>query len=138
MTDLSPALSAPLTGNRPRWDDDRQVLLGGRCGRCGAAAWPRRAVCHRCGWADVIETEVGGLGTLVTWTRVWVGIDEVDPPYVLGLVAIGGVQLFGHVRVPDNTALDTPIEVRLHVDTTRMPPYWFQPATQPEPGATDA
>lgn len=140
MTDLGPALAAPLTRDRARLDDDRQMLLGGRCGRCAAGAWPRRAVCHRCGGANVAETPIGGLGTLVTWTRVWIGTDEVEAPYVLGLVAIGGIQLFGHVRFPDDLAVHTPTDVRLHVDSTRTPPYWFEVPTDvptvPKPGAT--
>lgn len=125
VTDLSLALEAPPTGTRSRYAEDG--LVAGRCERCGAQSWPRRSVCHRCGSAHIVEQVLPSEGRLTTWTRVWVPVEGLQPPYSVGLVELGEVQLFGHVRgVDDDTEL--PITVAVRVDVEHTPPFWFEVA----------
>jgi uncharacterized OB-fold protein len=72
-------------------------LLGSRCESCGAAAFPRRVVCIRCGGAQT-ALELSGAGTIHSWTHlenppdgfdkaVFYGcVDLVEGPRVLGLL----------------------------------------------------
>lgn len=129
MNDLRRALDAPLTSQRRRYDAEQGALIGGRCSSCGASAWPRRTVCYRCGQASIDDFVLDTMGSLVTWARVWVPTDEVDPPYVLGLVVLDGIELVGHVRGLDDQQFKVPSPVRLVVDPTERPPFWFEPAT---------
>lgn len=125
MTELASALDVPLTGERPRFDPAEGRLVGGRCERCGTETWPRRSVCYHCGAASVAEHVLPGEGLLTTWTRVWVPVEGLEPPYSVGLVEFGDLQLFGHVRgVTEDTAI--PAEVTVRVDLDEQPPFWFE------------
>ncbi len=125
MSDLTAALDIPLTADRRRMAPATQELIGGECERCGAQTWPRRAVCHRCGSPRVAEVTLPTTGRLLTWTRVWVPVEGLEPPYLVGLVEIGRLQLFGHVRgIDDDTA--TPAPVRVRIDPDARPPFWFE------------
>jgi uncharacterized OB-fold protein len=50
-------------------DGDVVRLLGSRCPACGAVAFPRRAVCLRCGGEPVDQT-LSGPGELHAWTQI--------------------------------------------------------------------
>ena len=76
------------------------ALLGGRCTRCEALTFPRRAGCPRCGAEAVERTELGDRGTLWTWTSQgflpkapfrgeWATSADFVP-WVVGLVEIPG------------------------------------------------
>lgn len=127
--ELTKALSAPLTAERPRVDRDRGELIGSVCGSCGMGAWPARAVCHRCGSAEI---EFGhGLareGTLLTFTTVWVARPGLEPPYVLGQIEVDrGVEVFAHVRGLAEEAV-TPLPVSLVIgEPGEVPEFWFEP-----------
>lgn len=125
MSGLGPALDAGLTGDRRRFDQTARRLVAGECQRCGAQTWPRRAICFRCGSADVAEVLLPAQGRLTTWTRVWVPVEGLEPPYSVGVVELGRVQLFGHVRgVTDKTTV--PVDVAARVDVGQQPPFWFE------------
>jgi uncharacterized OB-fold protein len=125
--DLQRVLDAPLTADRQRFDTDAGRLVGGRCGSCGTVTWPARPVCPRCTGTDITSTLLPEEGTLLTWSRVWVPVEGIEPPYILGLVELGSTNIFGHVVAPDE---DLPAGARVSVvlDESRRPPYWFEPA----------
>jgi uncharacterized OB-fold protein len=119
------AEAAPLTAERQRFDDQAGTLVAGQCDECGSQAWPRRSVCHRCGSRSICDVRAETHGRLVTWTRVWVPVEGIEPPYIVGLVELGRLQLFGHVRGADEITR-VPQSVRLRVDVSKRPPFWFE------------
>lgn len=131
---LEAALDSAPTAARARVDLAAGTLVGGRCTECGAAAWPARAVCHRCGAAGVRPVPLRRHGTLVSCTRVLVPRPGLPTPYVLGQVVIDeGPVVFGQVReLADLDAV--PCRVVVRVDPER---YWFDadavaaPSTDP-------
>jgi uncharacterized protein len=125
---LTAALNVALTGERRR--DNGQTLIGSRCERCGAASFPARAVCHRCGTAAPAEEAFAPTGTLITYTTVHVERPGMPVPYTLGQIAIegSGPLVFGQVRVPDDE-LVAGLAVRVVVGGAgEVPRYWFVPA----------
>lgn len=126
MTDLLRALEAPTTGERTRVDFDSGTLVGTRCTECSWIAWPGRAGCPRCQAVAVEPHALPSDGVLHTWTRVWVPAEGIEPPYVLGLVRLGEVQVFAHIRELTDE-LKVPAPVRIRVDEHGHPPFWFEP-----------
>jgi uncharacterized protein len=132
--DLTAALEQLPTGERPRADRAIGALMGSRCGACDASGWPARAVCHRCGSAEVSTVPFSPVGSLLTYTEVHVPRAGLQTPYTLGQVRIddGGPVVFGHVRrlAPE---LAVPVRVRLHLSPSLddVPWYWFEPDPPP-------
>ncbi|MGH3097435.1 MAG: Zn-ribbon domain-containing OB-fold protein [Streptosporangiales bacterium] len=126
MSELAPLLAAPNTGDRQRVDDVAGRLVGGRCAACGTVTWPRRAACPRCVSGDVADANLPTQGTLVTVTTVWVPVEGIEPPYTLGLVRLGGAEVFAHIRGLDDAAR-VPVPVVLRLDREASPPFWFVP-----------
>lgn len=127
--DLTPALEAPPTGERRRLDRERKVLIGSLCRSCGMGAWPARAICHRCGSAEItFDHSLAEEGTLLTFTTVWVPRPGLEPPYVLGQIELDhGVEVFAHVRGLSEEAV-TPLPVVLAVGQPGdVPEFWFEP-----------
>lgn len=133
---LEKALDRPPTGERPRFDLRRGVLVGGRCAQCATAAWPARAVCHRCGGWDVREAPLAATARLLTFTDVHVPRPGVEVPYTLGQVVVdeAGPLLFGRVRGLDPYRTELPCPVRVVVREGEDGPatYWFEPVTGPD------
>lgn len=124
MTDLAQALAAAGSAERPRFDQDRGVLLAGVCNECGAQAWPAGAVCLRCGSGGIALRPLPQTGVLTTWTRVWVPVEGIEPPYLLGIVELGPVRVVGHVvGIDDSFAVPGRVRVAVHPDD--HPPFHF-------------
>ncbi|PZG56994.1 hypothetical protein C1I98_00390 [Spongiactinospora gelatinilytica] len=128
--DLADALDRAPTGERPRFDLAAGALVGGRCADCGATAWPARAVCHRCGGADVRLGTFARAGTLVSCTLVMVPRPGLEAPYMLGQVRLDdGPVVFGQIiGLDDAEAVPCPVTVQVSADR-----YWFTPAGLQEP-----
>lgn len=107
-----------------RFDADAQALIGGRCVDCGSVTWPARLVCPRCGTADVEPIQLPRSGSVETWSRLWVPIEGIAPPYVLASVKLGAVRVFGHLQGDPVDEGDAEVEVR--VDPDQHPPFWFE------------
>lgn len=127
--DLTAALEATPTQERPRVDRDAGRLVGSRCQNCGTASWPGRAVCHRCGSAAIEGLAFESTGTLITHTTVWVPRPGLEPPYTLAQIDLPeGVRVFAHLRelTPEHRV---PFPVRLVIapEETAVPPFWFVP-----------
>ncbi|WP_033295395.1 Zn-ribbon domain-containing OB-fold protein [Amycolatopsis jejuensis] len=127
---LDQALRHPTIGERPRVDLEAGRLVGSRCDECQAVAWPGRAVCHRCGSAEVRESRFATTATMRTCTEVMVGRPGLDVPYWLAQVVVddSGPVLFGRLTgmngAPD---LPCPVDVKTGVDSFGAPTYWFEP-----------
>ncbi|GAA1033741.1 MULTISPECIES: Zn-ribbon domain-containing OB-fold protein [Amycolatopsis] len=121
---LNAALQVPTTAERPR--DNGFALVGSRCGQCGAAAFPARAVCHRCGTAAPAEHTFAATGVLLTYTTVHVPRPGLPAPYTLGQIALddGGPMVFGQVRT-DGDEPEAGMAVQVRIGET--PRYWFVP-----------
>lgn len=120
----------PLVKNRPRYDQAHATLVGSQCPACGTMSWPARAVCNRCGSPDLAAADLPQVGTLLSYTRVWVARQGMEIPYVLGQVRLGpGALLFAHVRGLSEGAA-VPSEVRVVVPEQELGPvaFWFEPA----------
>ncbi len=117
------------TYDRPRVSREDGCLVGSRCRACGAASWPSRAVCHRCGSPSTHETLLGPDGTLTSYTVVWVPRPGIEAPYTIGEVAVsGGVTVFAHVHgLPDGATVPLPGRIVVAAEE-RVPPFWFEPA----------
>jgi len=78
----------------------RYRLIGERCTDCGAAFFPRRAVCPRCGSKDLEECKLGEKGAVVSWTVVRnppAGYEKYAP-YVVALIELDdGVRILSQV-----------------------------------------
>lgn len=75
------------------------------------------------------EVAFESVGTLSTYTVVWVARPGIDVPYTLGQVKLDdGPLVFGHVRGLGAGA-HVPLRVRLAVasEETAFPPFWFEP-----------
>ncbi|GAA4552357.1 Zn-ribbon domain-containing OB-fold protein [Amycolatopsis samaneae] len=124
---LTAALNVPVTAKRPR--DNGNALTGSRCGRCGAASFPARAVCHRCGTAAPAAHTFAATGVLLTHTTVHVPRPGLPAPYTLGQVALDddGPVVFGRVTT-DGAEPATGMAVRVRVGAEGATPrYWFEP-----------
>lgn len=105
--------------DRRRFDPVGGTLTGGQCAACGAQAWPRRAVCHRCGSGSIDEWVLPDEGTLETWSRVWVGLPGLEPPYQVGIVRLGDARIFSHVSSDGDVA--TPARVVVELEPANDP-----------------
>jgi uncharacterized OB-fold protein len=112
---------------RPRFDEESQVLIAGTCRSCGTQSWPQRSVCRQCHGAEIEAEALPTTGEIRSATRVWVPVEGIEPPYVLALVTLGGVQLAAHLRCSAEAEPPTAGPVRLHVSETSAPPFWFEP-----------
>lgn len=123
------AADAPSTLERPRFSQEAGRLLGSRCTACGTCSWPARAVCHRCGAAEMEAAILSGEGTLITYTTVWVPRPGLEPPYVLGQIDLPeGVRVIGHVQgLSDSARVPLPVRLVMDEDENRVPPFYFEP-----------
>lgn len=116
-----------LSTGRHRLDPDTGTLLGSGCAECGWISWPPRAGCPRCHSMQVDPVTLPTSGIAHTWTRVWVPIEGIAPPYDLAVVLLDEVRVFAHLLgVGDR--FDTPAPVRLEIGTAEdRPRFWFVP-----------
>ena len=68
----------------------RYRLIGEMCTECGAIFFPRRAVCLKCGSAELEEYKLKEIGTVVTWTTIRNPPEgyEKYAPYIVALVEL--------------------------------------------------
>jgi uncharacterized protein len=78
------------------WPSEAPRLIGGRCGSCGAVAFPRPPSCARCTSSDIDEQLLAPRGTLWSWTvqrfrpkDPYIGPEPFEP-YGVGYVDLDG------------------------------------------------
>jgi len=126
---LSGALGAAPTRERPRVDEKSGTLVGSRCGNCGARSWPARAICSVCGSDRLTAEQLPRVGSLTSYTTVWVPRADLPVPYILGQVDLGdGASIFAHVReLPEGAMVPTPVQLVVGPDPQAIPQFWFEP-----------
>jgi len=65
---------------------EKGKFLGLKCNECNAVTFPPMAVCRGCNGTALEVTEIGGEGTLRTFTVIRVAPEGMDPPYVIAMV----------------------------------------------------
>jgi uncharacterized OB-fold protein len=126
---LAAALEASPTAERAKVDREAGALVGSRCRNCATVSFPARAVCHRCGAAEMEPAPLATRGELVTHTTVHIPRPGVEAPFTLGQVELGeGVLVFGHIRgLRPGDKVPLAVEMKLAPDDESVPPYWFEP-----------
>jgi uncharacterized protein len=104
MTDVSGHL-AEFWGST-----ERDVLLGQRCGQCGALQYYPRLRCTTCGSAEWEYEQLSGRGTIYSWTEVLRNAPsgaKADVPYILAIVRLEeGPQLLTRIVDADPQAVE--------------------------------
>jgi len=75
-------------------------LLGLKCSTCGAVTTPPVMVCRECAGQDMAVVELKGIGTIRTFTSVFVAAEgrESECPYIIVLVELDeGPWLMGNL-----------------------------------------
>jgi len=73
-------------------------LIGSRCDQCGAVAFPKRAVCHKCQEGTSHEFSLSKTGKLASYTVAWAAPEGIKPPFVLGYIDMPeGVRLLSMI-----------------------------------------
>jgi uncharacterized OB-fold protein len=92
-------------------------LMGSRCKKCGAVAFPPRADCHACMSGDFEFVELSGKSTLQTYTKIVAaptGFEDAAP-YIIGVVdlAEGGRALawFGETVPETEIEIGMPLQL---------------------------
>ena len=74
-------------------------LIGFKCKKCGAVAYPKRLICSSCRGKDFGEHPLSDEGKVMTFTKLWAipeGIEQL--PLTLAIVEFdGGVRVTGQV-----------------------------------------
>lgn len=84
---------------------DDSYLIGSRCQDCGAVAFPRRVVCHRCFSENLVEIPLSKRGRLASFTVAWAAPEGFQPPLALGYIDLPeGVRLLSMVIGSEPTA----------------------------------
>jgi uncharacterized OB-fold protein len=101
---------------------DDNYLIGSKCRSCGAVAFPKRVVCHKCLSDNVVEIPLSKRGKLASFTVAWVAPEGIKPPLVLGYIDLPeGVRLFSMVTgtEPSMDALEVGQEMELVFEEIR-------------------
>lgn len=81
---------------------DENYLIGSKCQACGAVAFPKRAVCHKCLGEDVAEIPLSRRGKLASFTVAWAAPQGFKPPLMQGYIDLPeGVRLFSLITGPE-------------------------------------
>lgn len=130
--ELSAALDALPSNQRRRLDRKTSQLIASRCAECGTVSWPSRAICHVCGSPDCPEVELGPVGTLVTYTTVWIPRGDLIPPYTLGQIDVEDqVRIFAHVRnLGEDVIVPAPVRLVVNPEEGVIPAFWFVPTNR--------
>jgi uncharacterized OB-fold protein len=112
-------------------------LIGSRCRRCDAIAFPRQRSCPRCTCVEVDDHLLASRGSLWTWT---IQCFAPKPPYVppeggFEPYALGYVELPGELRVeallteidPGDLRIGMPMELTLLAMPGGKVTYAFRP-----------
>ena len=121
-------------------DADDEHLIGSKCQSCGAVAFPRRVVCHKCRSDSVSEIALSKRGKLASFTVAWAAPEGMKPPLILGYIDLPeGVRLLSMVTgvEPSKDALEVGQEmelvfeeIRTDQDGNQIMAFKFKPATE--------
>jgi uncharacterized OB-fold protein len=101
---------------------DENYLVGSKCRSCGAVAFPRRAVCHKCHRDTLEEMPLGTCGKLVSFVVAWAVPEGFKPPMMLGYIDMPeGVRILSMITgcKPSYNALEIGQEMTLVFEQVR-------------------
>ena len=101
---------------------DDNYLIGSKCQSCGAVAFPKRVVCHKCLSESVVEIPLSKRGKLASFTVAWVAPEGFKPPMMLGYIDLPeGVRLLSMLTgsEPTTKALEIGQEMELVFEELR-------------------
>lgn len=114
------------------WPADEPQLIGGRCGACGAVAFPHQGSCPRCGDLAMARHLLPRRGTLWTFTtqeflpkEPYASGETLETftPYGVGLVQLGDeVRVEGRLTEGDASKLRIGMSVQLVIVPFRVEP----------------
>lgn len=80
----------PLTFEQYNKALKKNTLLGLKCKQCGTITCPPQMRCHECSSLDLEEVELRGVGTIQTYTTIYIAAEnrENEVPYVIVLVKL--------------------------------------------------
>jgi uncharacterized OB-fold protein len=97
-------------------------LSGSRCGHCGTTHFPPTALCFACLSEAVEEVALDPVGTLFSYTTVYMKTAHFEPPYSIGYVDLPeGVRVFAPLRT-DSTA-DLAVGQKMQIE---IGPLWSE------------
>lgn len=118
---------------------DENHLIGSKCRSCGAFAFPKRVVCHKCLDEAVEEVPLSQRGTLASFTVAWAAPEGFKPPMLLGYIDMPeGVRLLSMITgcEASKNALELGQEMELVFEEIRIDEsgnqimaYKFRPAS---------
>jgi len=89
-------------------EKDEFYLIGSQCQSCGAVAFPKRVVCHKCFSDKLIEIPLSKKGKLAAFAVAWAAPEGIKPPIIQGYIDLPeGVRIFSIItgREPAKDAL---------------------------------
>jgi uncharacterized OB-fold protein len=102
--------------------DGTAVLIGGKCGTCGAVAFPKPEGCARCTGEDIAPHRLATEGTLWTFT---VQSLPLKPPYngpaEFVPFGVGYADLGGEVLVEGRLTVNDPAELTIGMPVRVVP-----------------
>ncbi len=73
-------------------------LLGFKCNNCGNKVYPERPICPRCKEREFSEFELGDIGTILTYTKLYAVPEGVEVrPLILGVAEFDGLRIAGQL-----------------------------------------
>ncbi|ACN17584.1 conserved hypothetical protein [Desulforapulum autotrophicum HRM2] len=89
----------------------KNILLGLKCRQCQKITCPPQMTCQECSSFDLEITELGGTGTIQTYTTIYIAAEnrENEVPYVIVLVELEeGPWIMGELSAinPEEASLD--------------------------------
>jgi uncharacterized OB-fold protein len=102
---------------------DENYLIGSKCKACGAVAFPKRVVCHKCLSQDMTEIPLSKKGKLASFIVSWAAPSGFEPPLMLGYIDLPeGVRLLSVITgcKPSPQALDLGQDMELVFEKLRI------------------
>ena len=92
-------------------------LIGGHCRKCGAASFPRAAVCTNCMSEDIETVELAHEGTLYSYSIVHQAPKGWTVPYALGYVDLpSNIRVLAHLdAAADRIVINMPMRLAVGV-----------------------
>jgi uncharacterized OB-fold protein len=101
---------------------DESYLIGSKCKACGAVAFPKRVVCHKCLSQDMAEIPLSKKGKLASFIVSWAAPSGFTPPLIMGYIDLPeGVRFLSVITgcKPSPQALELGQEMELVIEKLR-------------------
>jgi uncharacterized OB-fold protein len=105
-----------------------------RCKKCGTIQWPPRSICSKCLSDDLDWVEIPRQGTIVSFSRAYIGMvdGEVPPILVAAIQLENGLRLLSRIINAKYEDLQIGMKVKFAKSAlVEGKPYW---SFEPDPG----